>query len=1140
MINGRYHLHNKIGQGGMGIVHRATDRLTGEIVALKQVFLPVEQIMFASKPISQSNRELRLALAHEFQTLAGLRHPNIISVLDYGFDEEQQPFFTMSYLEGAKTIVAAANGRSLPQKITLLIQMLEALAYLHRRGILHRDLKPDNVLVVGDTVRVLDFGLAAAKEQATESVGSWLYMAPEVLLGQPASEASDLYTVGVLAYRLLAGTHPFDIYAEDTIGEILAGEPDWGKMADGTANQGLTAVISQLLAKQPNVRPNSVATIAALNHALGQPLPEETTAVQESYLQAATFVGRTKEIHLLTAALKTAVVGQGSLWLIGGESGVGKSRLLHELRIQALVDGYLVLQGNGVREGGGQPYQLWRNLLRLLLLITPNVDPLTASVLLPLVPDLEYLLGHPVTPAPELDSTSQQQRLYRAIAQLITQQTQPVLLLLEDLQWTQVSLLPLLTIARHLNSQALVIVGTYRDDEPHENVTQLMTDLPDSRHMSLGRLSATDMATLSQAMLGEVGQSHKVLTLLQRETEGNAFFVVEVVRALAQEAGRLGAIGQQELPEHVFTDQMQQIVRRRLQRVAAMHQPLLQLAAVMGRQPDLRLLSHLQRDGGLDEWLTAVYETAVFVIENNQWQFAHDKLREAVLADIPPTHLPQHHATVATAIEQLYPGQSDQAAILAHHWQQAGNHTREYTSRYQAAQFASQQYAYQDALGHLTRAIATATTNDELFQTLLLQEQAWEILGNEPAREASLARLAELAQHVQQPEAKVLVAQRQAERAERQGNSTLSVAHARQTIAEAQKINYEAGIAAGYALLGNALIRLGEHAAAEETTRQSLERYLKLENHMGVGKAHISLGMIAYYQAQHIQAEQQFQAALASYKAIQSIIGLTRSYNSLGAVAYSMGLCDQAQIYYEQGLESARQLGSQREQIPLLNNLGVVTYILGLFDASRKYYESSLLIARDVHEWRSEVLALNNLGRLAFTQGQTDQATAYLLEGLTLTQGIQDRWGEGAILNNLGHVYDLQQRYNEAKSYYEQALAVNQQANQRPAIVKATLGLLHIGLQQRTHVAHLLEQLFDFLAQDPEVKGSEHVMELYLLFYRCLMMLGDERQTAVLHQAYHLLQARAALLQHKAQRHSFLDNVPEHREIIQLYEKKFA
>ena len=111
-INGRYQLHEKLGQGGMGIVYRATDRLTHEIVALKQIFLPYTQKLLTSIAPSQTDSALRLALAHEFQTLASLRHPHIISVLDYGFDEEQQPFFTMSYLPQAQTILEAGNGRS--------------------------------------------------------------------------------------------------------------------------------------------------------------------------------------------------------------------------------------------------------------------------------------------------------------------------------------------------------------------------------------------------------------------------------------------------------------------------------------------------------------------------------------------------------------------------------------------------------------------------------------------------------------------------------------------------------------------------------------------------------------------------------------------------------------------------------------------------------------------------------------------------------------------------------------------------------------------------------------------------------------------------------------------------------------------
>src|SRR5262249_55097542 len=160
--------------------------------------------------------------AQEFKILASLRHPNIINVLDYGFAPDKQPFFTMTLLEKPQTIVAYAQEQPFEAQIDLIIQMLQALAYLHRQRILHCDLKPGNVLVNNGEVKVLDFGLALVaqkKEQKIEErvVGTIAYMSPELLQGGASTVSSDLYSVGVMMYQIFTGRHPFSVTNTSTL-----------------------------------------------------------------------------------------------------------------------------------------------------------------------------------------------------------------------------------------------------------------------------------------------------------------------------------------------------------------------------------------------------------------------------------------------------------------------------------------------------------------------------------------------------------------------------------------------------------------------------------------------------------------------------------------------------------------------------------------------------------------------------------------------------------------------------------------------------------------------------------------------------------------------------------------------------------
>lgn len=707
LYNKRYRLEHEIGRGGMGIVYRAEDRLSGQRVAVKRVMKATEELLITS--ISDST-DRRLALAQEFQLLASLRHPNIISVLDYGFDDEQLPYFTMDLLENPVTVTEHARQLSVEGKITALLHILQALKYLHRRGIVHRDLTPANVLVCNDKLKVLDFGLAVPRQHdqnnTANTSGTLAYMAPEVLRGQPVREPSDLYAVGIIMYEMLAGKHPFDLASPTKlIQEILDARPDTTIFQ---SHQQLVPVIQRLLAKLPEDRYQSADdVIIGLSEATGQPLPLETHATRESFLQAAPLVGRKQELSQLADLLTHALDGKGSLWLIAGESGVGKSRLVDTLRAMALVRGALAMRGQEVSEGSGN-YRLWRESLRWLCLFTTLSD-IEAAVLKVIVPDLEHLLARPIPDAPNLPPQAAQGRLMGAITSVFQRQQQPLLVILEDVHWSEESLDVLKALVSAVKSLPVLILATYRDDE-RPNLPQLV---PGAQVLKLNRLAEAGIAELSEAMIGPAGRSPELIDLLQHETEGNVYFLVEVMRVLAEEAGQLEKIGSGTLPQHVFAGGIKQIVRRRLRRIARQDYPLLELAAVLGRELDVPMLTIAEPEGDIQRWLLNCADAGVLEIENERWLFGHDRLREALLGDLSPERQRALNRRAAELVESVYPDKSEYASRLAHYWHVAGDPNKEQKYTILAGQQAHRSGAVTEAIRLFRRAIELVTAQPQ-------------------------------------------------------------------------------------------------------------------------------------------------------------------------------------------------------------------------------------------------------------------------------------------------------------------------------------------------------------------------------------------------------------------------------------------
>src|SRR4051794_37463866 len=250
IVDGRYRAVRRLGAGGMAEVWCAEDEVLGRQVALKLL-----GGRFAEDP------DFRERFRREAQAAAGLTHPNIVGIFDRA-EWEGTPYIAMELVDGRTLKELVTERGALPPTVAVNFaeQILQALAYAHRRGLVHRDIKPQNVIVDADgTAKVADFGIArAANSEMTQTgsiVGTVQYLSPEQAQGLPVDRRSDLYSVGVVLYELLTGHVPFEGEAPVSIALKHVNErpAPAGQMRPGIP-PGLDAVVLKALEKDPALR----------------------------------------------------------------------------------------------------------------------------------------------------------------------------------------------------------------------------------------------------------------------------------------------------------------------------------------------------------------------------------------------------------------------------------------------------------------------------------------------------------------------------------------------------------------------------------------------------------------------------------------------------------------------------------------------------------------------------------------------------------------------------------------------------------------------------------------------------------------------------------------------------------------------
>ncbi len=545
-----------IGRGGVGTVYRAVQLSLRRDVALKLL-----------TPSGQTEPAFRERFLEESVLTASLEHPNIVPVYDAG-EVDGTLYLAMRYIPGSDLQgMIRREGRLSPHaSIGILEQVAAGLQTAHGAGLVHRDVKPSNVLIAGDHgpeqplhAWLGDFGLSRrmadpAEASSERPLGTVHYVAPEQIRGDPADARSDVYSLGCLFYECLTGTVPFA--AHSSVAAVLFAHVNSDPPRVAELGLGLPAALDDVLgwalAKDPAQRPESavqlarVAAVALSGEAsrpgaLAGPSPRLGTSTPRRRRASRPIVGRLVESEDLISLLDDAVAGAGGVAMLSGDPGIGKTTLARELSTFAEQRGIPAVWGVGSSAEAARPYWHWIQIVRAIAGRREGrgvVDGLgvAGGWLRTIVPDLDS----DVAPAPSTDSDEGRFHVYDALLRLVesTADRSGLLIVLDDLHLAdEASLRALSYISRSVAGQRILIVGTQRDldlEHSRRGAVPFSELVRPTLGIAVKGLAVPDVRLMIEARRGSP-PSQALVARIHDLTAGNPLFVSELLSLIEAE-----------------------------------------------------------------------------------------------------------------------------------------------------------------------------------------------------------------------------------------------------------------------------------------------------------------------------------------------------------------------------------------------------------------------------------------------------------------------------------------------------------------------------------------------------------------------------------------------------------------------------
>jgi len=897
---------------------------------------------------------------------------------------------------------------------------------------------------------------------------------------------------------------------------------------------------------------------------------------------ASPLVGREAEIQALREALERLQVGVGGIITIVGEAGIGKSRLVAELRKEAAPLGVRWVEGRCLSYGESMAYLPWVDILHELLGVSvedlhSEVRQVLRGFLEDLCPDhvdevypyVARMMSLPLEDEPDarlrgLDARTLKFLTFRAVERVVeaVASANPVVMVCEDLHWADASSLDLLEHLLSLTDRApLLLVSVFRPYRDHGcwAIREIAARQYDHRYtdVRLNPLSPADSETLVGNLLHVEALPRPLRSRILEHAEGNPFYVEEVIRSLIDsELVVYDETTEQwqstrRVDDITIPDTLQGVLTARIDRLEEDARRVLQMAAVIGRIFPYRVLAAISPAPTAASEEATLHQNLLVLqreemtrerarVPEPEYIFKHHLTQAAAYSGLLRRERRHLHRQVAEALEELYPDRmEEQLGLLAHHWEQAGERERAIEYLRRAGEQAAAQFANEEAVSYFSRALDLAPQEDlnTRYALLLAREQVYHVQGARQAQGQDVAALLELAEALNDDARRVEVALLQGGWAQMIADYPTETVAFQTAVRLGDAVDDVGTQVMVYLQWSHLFWGQGDFEAARSKLEQAIElaRAAHLRREEARCLSHLG-PLLIYCWGDYAGGRAYYEQALSIYREIGGRRGEAMMRLNLGSTALAQGGYDEAKARSEEAMRVFREIGDRWHEGQAHHLSGRVYHELGEHDRARACYEQYLRNRRQLGHGHDEAIALGALARLSHDLGEGEAAREQVEQALQIVRDQGYLNIEGDILTTLGDALVGLGCLDEANDAYSQGLSLLRE-ERHPGHTMATLaGLARVALAQgnpsegQMHVEEILRYL-----ETGNLDGVRQAVHVYLTCYRVLRANGDPRADAILEEGYQFLQERAAKISDEGERRSYLENVAANREIASEY-----